>query len=122
MRLFAGWSAGNRRATRRAQRNIPDPRSDEPPITGTAMPRLPALALAAFALLAGPAQAADKLTVMLDWFVNPDHGPLFVALERGEYARRGLEVELLAPAAPHDPPQLLAAGPPHAAIPPPPHT
>ena len=25
--------------------------------------------------------AADKVTVVLDWFVNPDHGPLFVALE-----------------------------------------
>ena len=25
---------------------------------------------------APPARAADKLTVMLDWFVNPDHGPL----------------------------------------------
>ena len=30
-----------------------------------------------------PAQAADKLTVLLDWFVNPDHGPLIVARERG---------------------------------------
>ncbi|CAN0578571.1 unnamed protein product, partial [Laminaria digitata] len=28
-------------------------------------------------LLATPA-AAEKFTVMLDWFVNPDHGPLFV--------------------------------------------
>ena len=35
--------------------------------------------LAALVLAAQPALAADKMTVMLDWFVNPDHGPeLFV--------------------------------------------
>ena len=61
-------------------------------------------------LSAGPASAAEKLTVLLDWFVNPDHGPLFVALERGEFAKRGLEVEFIAPADPNDPPKLVAAG------------
>lgn len=60
-------------------------------------------------LLATPA-AAEKLTVMLDWFVNPDHGPLFVALERGEFSKRGLDVELIAPSDPNDPPKLVAAG------------
>ena len=60
-------------------------------------------------LLATPA-TAEKLTVMLDWFVNPDHGPLFVALERGEFSKRGLDVELIAPADPNDPPKLVAAG------------
>jgi putative hydroxymethylpyrimidine transport system substrate-binding protein len=57
-----------------------------------------------------PVAAAEKLTVMLDWFVNPDHGPLYVALERGEFARRDIEVELIAPADPNDPPKLVAAG------------
>ncbi|MDA0786877.1 MAG: ABC transporter substrate-binding protein [Proteobacteria bacterium] len=66
--------------------------------------------LAAFAVLSSPAMAADKITVMLDWFVNPDHGPLFVALERGEFEKRGLDVELIAPADPNDPPKLVAAG------------
>ncbi len=61
-------------------------------------------------LASGPTSAAEKLTVLLDWFVNPDHGPLFVALERGEFAKRGLEVELIAPADPNDPPKLVAAG------------
>jgi len=64
----------------------------------------------ALMLAAGPAAAADKLTVLLDWFVNPDHGPLIVALERGEFAKHGLEVELIAPADPNDPPKLVAAG------------
>ena len=61
-------------------------------------------------LASGPVSAAEKFTVLLDWFVNPDHGPLFVALERGEFAKRGLEVELIAPADPNDPPKLVAAG------------
>ncbi len=69
------------------------------------------LVLAAFVslFLASPA-SADKFTVLLDWFVNPDHGPLYVALERGEFAQRGLDVELIAPADPNDPPKLVAAG------------
>ena len=54
--------------------------------------------------------AADKLTVMLDWFVNPDHGPLIVAREKGFFADAGLEIELIAPADPNDPPKLVAAG------------
>jgi putative hydroxymethylpyrimidine transport system substrate-binding protein len=66
--------------------------------------------IALFTAISTPAMAADKITVMLDWFVNPDHGPLFVALERGEFEKRGLEVELIAPADPNDPPKLVAAG------------
>ncbi len=69
----------------------------------------PVLALALL-LLAGPAHAADRLTVILDWFVNPDHGPLIVAREKGFFAAEGLEVELVAPADPNDPPKLVAAG------------
>jgi len=60
--------------------------------------------------VAQPAVAQDKLTVLLDWFVNPDHGPLIVAQELGYYADQGLEVELVAPADPNDPPKLVAAG------------
>jgi putative hydroxymethylpyrimidine transport system substrate-binding protein len=62
------------------------------------------------AFAAGPATAQDKLTVLLDWFVNPDHGPLYVARERGEFEERGLAVEFVAPADPNDPPKLVAAG------------
>ncbi len=57
-----------------------------------------------------PAQAQDKVTVLLDWFVNPDHAPLFVALEKGYFKEQGLEVELIAPSNPNDPPKLVAAG------------
>ncbi|MCA1939957.1 MAG: ABC transporter substrate-binding protein, partial [Caenispirillum bisanense] len=60
--------------------------------------------------LAAPAAAAEKMTVLLDWFVNPDHAPLVVAKEKGFFADAGLEVELVAPADPNDPPKLVAAG------------
>lgn len=72
--------------------------------------RRSAVVLAVLLLLAAPARAAEKLTVMLDWFVNPDHGPLIVAREKGFFAAEGLEVDLVAPADPNDPPKLVAAG------------
>jgi len=69
------------------------------------------LALALTLLLApAGAGAADRLTVLLDWFVNPDHGPLIVAQQRGMFAAAGLEVELIAPADPNDPPKFVATG------------
>jgi len=61
-------------------------------------------------LLSNPAIAADKMTVLLDWFVNPDHGPLIIAQENGYFADVGLEVEIVAPADPSAPPKLVAAG------------
>jgi len=66
-------------------------------------------AVCALVILPGIA-SAEKLTVMLDWFVNPDHGPLFVARERGYFEQAGLEVELIAPADPNNPPKFVAAG------------
>ncbi len=60
--------------------------------------------------LISPAIAADKITLLLDWFVNPDHAPLIVAQEKGFFARQGLDVEIIAPANPNDPPKLVAAG------------
>jgi len=68
------------------------------------------LALALGLAAAAPAGAADRLTVMLDWFVNPDHAPLLVAEGRGYFRDAGLEVKIEAPADPNDPPKLVAAG------------
>ncbi|WP_299967981.1 ABC transporter substrate-binding protein [uncultured Roseobacter sp.] len=65
---------------------------------------------AALALLAPPALAADEMTVLLDWFINPDHGPLIIAQEKGYFADVDLEVDIIAPADPSDPPKLVAAG------------
>lgn len=76
------------------------------------MHRCLAGALIAAGLIAAvpSARATDRLTVMLDWFVNPDHAPLVVALQRGYFADVGLDVDLVAPADPNDPPKLVAAG------------
>ena len=71
------------------------------------------LAASLFTLLtlaAPPAAAADKLTLLLDWFVNPDHAPLIVAREKGYFAAQNLDVEMVEPADPSLPPKLVAAG------------
>ena len=70
-------------------------------------------ALVAGMMVAGtiaPATATDKITLLLDWFVNPDHGPIIIAEEKGYFKGAGLEVEVIAPADPADPPKLVAAG------------
>lgn len=64
----------------------------------------------ALCLLASPLMAQDKVTLMLDWFVNPDHGPIIIAQEKGYFAEAGLEVEIIAPADPSAPPKMVAAG------------
>jgi putative hydroxymethylpyrimidine transport system substrate-binding protein len=63
-----------------------------------------------FTLIIQPAYATDKLIVLLDWFANPDHAPLIVAQTEGFFKRENLEVELIGPADPSDPPKLVAAG------------
>lgn len=79
------------------------------------------LAALSLALSVSGAQAADaeepqpvavnqKLTVMLDWFINPDHAALIVAQENGYFAAQNLEVELRTPTDPGEPPKLAAAG------------
>jgi putative hydroxymethylpyrimidine transport system substrate-binding protein len=60
--------------------------------------------------LSGTAQANDRLTVMLEWFVNPDHAPLVVARELGLFEKAGLDVELLPPADPSGVPRAVASG------------
>ncbi len=58
------------------------------------MPLLRILALTLVLLCSHSVMAADKLTVILDWFVNPDHAPLVIAAEKGYFAARNLDVEL----------------------------
>lgn len=70
------------------------------------------LALVLCALLAGlgPVRAGDKLTVILDWFVNPDHAAVAIAKAGGYFDRAGLDVTLIEPSDPASPPRLVAAG------------
>lgn len=64
----------------------------------------------ALSFCAAPVWAQDKMTLLLDWFVNPDHGPVIIAQERGYFADQNLEVEVIAPADPSAPPKMVAAG------------
>lgn len=66
--------------------------------------------LALTATLTLPATAQDRLTVMLDWFVNPDHAPIILAQELGYFELAGLAVEIVTPSDPNDPPRMAAAG------------
>jgi putative hydroxymethylpyrimidine transport system substrate-binding protein len=73
------------------------------------------LAAAATTLAVPPAFAQsaapkEKFTVILDWFVNPDHATLFTARYIGAFDRAGLDVALVPPTDPDLPPRLLAAG------------
>lgn len=56
------------------------------------------------------AVAQDKLSLALDWFVNPDHAHLVIAQQKGFFKEQGLEIELIEPADPSMPPKLVAAG------------
>jgi len=68
-----------------------------------------AVAAALVLLAAAQAHAADKLTVLLDWFVNPDHAPLVIAREKGFFKAEGLDVDLIAPSDPSAGPRMVAA-------------
>lgn len=63
----------------------------------------------AFFFCATPA-SAQKLTLMLDWFPNIDHLPIYVAQERGLFKEKGLEVEIISPSETADGLKLAASG------------
>lgn len=72
--------------------------------------RKTALAFLFSAAMTSAAHAQDRLTVLLEWFVNPDHAPLIVADALGLFEQAGLEVEFLPPADPSIVPRAVASG------------
>jgi putative hydroxymethylpyrimidine transport system substrate-binding protein len=59
------------------------------------------------------AAACDSLTpvtLLLDWFPNPDHVALYVAEAKGYWKDECLDVTLQPPSDPTDPPKLVATG------------
>lgn len=60
-------------------------------------------------LLTFPAGAAQKMTIMLDWFPNIDHLPLYVAQEEGFFADEGIDLKILSPSATTDALKLAAS-------------
>ena len=58
----------------------------------------------------GLARAQAPLTLMLDWFPNVDHLPIYVAQERGYFSEEGVAVKILSPSDTADALKLAAAG------------
>lgn len=47
------------------------------------------------AAIAGAAQAADKMTLQLNWFHLADHSPIYMALKKGYYREEGVELSVV---------------------------
>jgi putative hydroxymethylpyrimidine transport system substrate-binding protein len=57
-----------------------------------------------------PPTATKPFTVMLDWFPNADHAPLYAAIAHGDFRAVGLDVQPVTPSETAEPLKLLAAG------------
>lgn len=51
---------------------------------------------------------SEKLSLLLDWYMNPNHAPLFVAQKVHFFEKHGLEVEITTPPDLHTPPKFVA--------------
>src|SRR6185437_1935155 len=81
-----------------------------------ALPCLLALAACGSKQDALSAPATKPFSVMLDWFPNADHAPLYTAIAHGDFATVGLDVRPVVPTESAEPLKLLAAGKVDAAI------
>lgn len=54
--------------------------------------------------------AAQKITLILDWFPNVDHLPIYVARQQGFFAEEGLEIQVISPSETSDGLKMVAAG------------
>jgi putative hydroxymethylpyrimidine transport system substrate-binding protein len=64
----------------------------------------------ALAVLTASAEQRQKVVLMLDWFPNPNHVPLYVTQRKGFFEAAGLDVAIQVPADPNDPVKLAAVG------------
>src|ERR1700761_2138851 len=52
------------------------------------------LGFAASVAVAIPARAADKVTLMLNWYIYGEHAPFYYGLVKGYYAAEGIDLEI----------------------------
>ena len=52
------------------------------------------LALGAALASAGPAAAADKVVLMLNWYVYGEHAPFYYGKEKGIFAAEGIDLDI----------------------------
>ncbi len=50
--------------------------------------------LASAALMVAPARAADKVVLMLNWYVYGEHAPFYYGKAKGVYAAEGIDLEI----------------------------
>jgi len=67
-------------------------------------------AIAAVLMLFSTVSVAETLTLMLDWFPNVDHLPIYVARDRGLFEMAGIDVRIVSPSETADALKLAAAG------------
>lgn len=60
--------------------------------------------------LTATAAADTRLTLMLDWFPNVDHLPIYVARHQGYFAEEGMEIKIISPSGTSDALKLAASG------------
>ncbi len=56
------------------------------------------------------APAVQQLTLMLDYFPNADHAPIYAALARGDFRKAGIDLKIVTPSDPSAPLKLVSAG------------
>ena len=65
------------------------------------------LPITALAAETGPPK---KLTLMLEWFINPGHAPIIIAQQKGFFEQQGVKVNIQEPADPNLAPKMVMAG------------
>jgi putative hydroxymethylpyrimidine transport system substrate-binding protein len=61
-------------------------------------------------VVSGHRVSAQEVTLMLDWFPNVDHLPIYVAQEKNYFSEEGIQVKILAPSDTSDALKLAVAG------------
>ncbi|WP_342360923.1 ABC transporter substrate-binding protein [Terrarubrum flagellatum] len=56
--------------------------------------KVSALALGAALTFAAPARAADKVTLLLNWYVYGEHAPFYYGKENGIFAQEGIDLDI----------------------------
>lgn len=59
---------------------------------------------------ANRATCFERLDLMLDWFPNIDHLPVYIARDKGIFEEKGLKINILSPSETSDPIKLAATG------------
>ena len=54
--------------------------------------------------------ALTPVKLALDWYINPNHAPILVGIQKGYFKRHGLDVQLVTPTQSSEPAQLVSAG------------